>query len=189
MDELGLFTAALGLSGPWRVARTEFDPERFQLDLYLDFDRGARFPCPAAGCAHDDCPVHDTADRRGGIWTSSSTRRSCTLGAPRVRCPEHGVRQVSVSWARPGSGVHAAVRGTGAQLRGGDGGGQGRGDDPRARHQDLARAGTPRARRPGSAGLLGGCPRSGWMSLRPPGPFPVGSPAAASGGRETEDAS
>jgi transposase len=23
---------------------------------------------------------------------------------PRVRCPEHGVRQVSVSWARPGSG-------------------------------------------------------------------------------------
>ena len=26
------------------------------------------------------------------------------LRAPRVRCPEHGVRQVSVSWARPGSG-------------------------------------------------------------------------------------
>ena len=28
MDELGLFTAALGLSGPWRVTRTEFDPQR-----------------------------------------------------------------------------------------------------------------------------------------------------------------
>jgi hypothetical protein len=27
MDELGLFTAALGLSGPWRVTRTEFDVE------------------------------------------------------------------------------------------------------------------------------------------------------------------
>lgn len=27
MDELGLFTAALGLSGPWRVIRTEFDAE------------------------------------------------------------------------------------------------------------------------------------------------------------------
>jgi hypothetical protein len=65
MDELGLFTAALGLSGPWRVARTEFDPERFQLDLYLDFDRGARFPCPAAGCAHDDWPG---ARLRGQTW-------------------------------------------------------------------------------------------------------------------------
>ena len=44
MDELGLFTAALGLSEPWRVTRTEFDPERPQLDLYLDVcherDRG-----------------------------------------------------------------------------------------------------------------------------------------------------
>jgi hypothetical protein len=35
MDELGLFTAAWGLSAPWRVTRTEFDGER--LDLYLDF--------------------------------------------------------------------------------------------------------------------------------------------------------
>ena len=26
MDELGLFTVALGLSGLWRVVRTEFDP-------------------------------------------------------------------------------------------------------------------------------------------------------------------
>jgi hypothetical protein len=51
MDELGLFMAALGLSGPWRVTRTEFDAEAAQLDLYLDFDRGARFARPARECA------------------------------------------------------------------------------------------------------------------------------------------
>jgi hypothetical protein len=56
MDELGLFTAALGLSRPWRVVRTEFDPEAAQLDLYLEFDRGARFVCPAKDCAHGGCP-------------------------------------------------------------------------------------------------------------------------------------
>jgi len=33
MDELGLFTAALLLGGPWRVTRSEFDPQRAQLDL------------------------------------------------------------------------------------------------------------------------------------------------------------
>ena len=59
MDELGLFTAALGLTGPWRVARTEFDPEQARLDLYLEFGRGARFSCPAPGCAHDGCPLHE----------------------------------------------------------------------------------------------------------------------------------
>ena len=59
--ELGLFTAALGLSAPWRVTRTEFDGA--QLDLYLDFSRGARFACSAKDCAQGACPVHDTADK------------------------------------------------------------------------------------------------------------------------------
>ncbi|MGH3685581.1 MAG: hypothetical protein ACRDSM_11115 [Pseudonocardiaceae bacterium] len=51
MGEVGLrlFTAALGLSVPWGVTRTEFDG--WQLDLYLDFSRGSRFPCPAKDCA------------------------------------------------------------------------------------------------------------------------------------------
>jgi hypothetical protein len=63
MDELGLFTAALGLGGPWRVVRTEFDVEGTQLDLYLDFERGARFACPAKDCAQGGCPLHDTTDK------------------------------------------------------------------------------------------------------------------------------
>ncbi|MGH3619993.1 MAG: ISL3 family transposase, partial [Pseudonocardiaceae bacterium] len=63
MGERGLFTAALGLSGPWRVTRSEFDAEATGLDLYLGFDRGARFGCPAKDCAHGGCPVHDTVDK------------------------------------------------------------------------------------------------------------------------------
>jgi transposase len=102
MDELGLFTAALGLSAPWRVTRTEFDG--VQLDLYLDFPCGARFACRSKDCAHDACPVHDTA---GKTWRHRDFfQHKAFLHArlPRVCCPEHGVRQVSVSWARPGSG-------------------------------------------------------------------------------------
>ena len=56
MDELGLFTAALGLSGPWRVVRTEFDVEGTQLDLYLDFERGVD---RTRSCRH---PVVTAAD-------------------------------------------------------------------------------------------------------------------------------
>ncbi|MCA1600934.1 MAG: ISL3 family transposase [Acidobacteria bacterium] len=104
MDELSLFTAALGLSGPWRVTRTEFDPEQTQLDLYLDFARGARFGCPAKDCAHDDCRLQDTAEKTWRHLDFFEHQAFLHARAPRVRCPEHGVRQVSVPWARPGSG-------------------------------------------------------------------------------------
>jgi transposase len=104
MDELGLFTAALGLSGSWRVIRTEFDPEAAQLDLYLGFDRGAQFACPAKDCAQGYCPVHDSVDKTWRHLDFFQYKAFLHARLPRVRCPEHGVRQVSVPWARPGSG-------------------------------------------------------------------------------------
>jgi transposase len=104
MDELGLFTAALGLSGPWRVTRSEFDVEAAQLDLYLDFERGARFGCPAKDCAQGACVVHDTAEKTWRHMDFFQHKAFLHARLPRVCCPEHGVRQVSVSWARPGSG-------------------------------------------------------------------------------------
>jgi transposase len=104
MDELGLFTAALGLSGPWRVIRTEFDLEAAQLDLYLGFDRGARFACPAKDCAHGGCPVHDAVEKTWRHLDFFQHKAFLHARLPRVRCPEHGVRQLSVPWARPGSG-------------------------------------------------------------------------------------
>ncbi|MGH3686509.1 MAG: helix-turn-helix domain-containing protein, partial [Pseudonocardiaceae bacterium] len=104
MDELGLFTAALGLSGPWRVTRSEFDAGATQLDRYLDFGRGARFACPAKDCARGDSPVHDSVEK---TWRHLDFFQHTALlhaRLPRVRCPDHGVRQVEVPWARPGSG-------------------------------------------------------------------------------------
>lgn len=104
MDELGLFTAALGLSGPWRVVRSEFDAEATLLDLYLDFERGARFTCPAKDCAQGHAAVHDTVDKTWRHLDFFQHKALLHARLPRVRCPEHGVRQVEVPWARPGSG-------------------------------------------------------------------------------------
>ncbi|MGH3866196.1 MAG: ISL3 family transposase [Pseudonocardiaceae bacterium] len=104
MDELGLFMAVLGLGGPWRVIRSEFDAEAAQLDLYLDFERGVRFACPAKDCAHGVCPLHDTADKTWRHLDFVEHKAFLHARLPRVRCPEHGVRQVSVPGARPGSG-------------------------------------------------------------------------------------
>jgi transposase len=129
MDELGLFTAALGLSGPWRVTRSEFDVERTQLDLYLDFDRGARFGCPAKECAHGGCPLHDTAEK---TWRhldffqhKAFLHARSGAGALPGAWGAAGERAVGAS----GVGVHVVVRGVGAQFRGGDADGEGRCDD------------------------------------------------------------
>ncbi len=161
MDELGLFTAALGLSGPWRVTRSEFDAEATQLDLYLGFDRGARFACPAKDCAHGGCPVHDTVDKTWRHLDFFQHKALLHARLPRVRCPEHGVRQVECAVGAPGLGVHAAVRGAGAQLRHGDADREGRRDDPGARHQDLADRGTSRATLPATSSTASGVQRVG----------------------------
>ena len=63
MDELELFTVALGLREPWQVTRTYFDEDGGRLDVYIDFPRGARFPCPAEGCKRRGCAVHDTENK------------------------------------------------------------------------------------------------------------------------------
>ncbi|MBV9727885.1 MAG: ISL3 family transposase [Pseudonocardiales bacterium] len=104
MDELGLLTAALGLSRPWRVVRTEFDPEVTQLDLSLEFERGARFACPAKDCAYGDCLVHDTVDKTWRHRDFFQHKAFLPARGAQGGCPEQGVRQVAVPWARPGSG-------------------------------------------------------------------------------------
>jgi transposase len=48
--------------------------------------------------------VHDTADKTWRHMDFFQYKALLHARLPRVRCPEHGVRQVSVSWARPGSG-------------------------------------------------------------------------------------
>jgi len=41
-----LFRIALGLEKPWYIKNIEFKVEEKQLDLYLDFESGSKFPCP-----------------------------------------------------------------------------------------------------------------------------------------------
>jgi transposase len=97
-----LFQAALGLTGPWQVTRTEFDAEARRLDLYLDFPKGARFACPEGD--QPACPVHDSEPK---IWRHLDFfQHQAYLHArvPRVTCPTHGTRQAALAWARPGSG-------------------------------------------------------------------------------------
>ncbi len=102
MDNRTLFTAALGLQPPWEVGGIEFDPQARRLDLHLDFARGSRFPCPEGD--EDRCGVHDTEDKTWRHLDFFQHQAYLHARVPRISCPAHGVRQVMVPWARPGSG-------------------------------------------------------------------------------------
>ncbi len=97
-----LFEKALGLVPPWKVTRSTFDPEAKRLDLFLDFERGARFPCPDCGAA--GCPVHDTEDKEWRHLNFMQYPMYLHARVPRIRCAKDGVRQVEPPWARAGSG-------------------------------------------------------------------------------------
>lgn len=103
MDELSLFTLALGVSKPWRVVDLKFSKEEGRLDLWLDFTKGAKFPCPSCEETKEG-EVHDTQDRTWRHLNFFQYETYLHARVPRVRCGTCGVKQVEVPWARPGSG-------------------------------------------------------------------------------------
>jgi transposase len=101
MDEQTLFRMALGLDDPWRVVKIDFDAEGQRLDIYLDFLKGSKFPCPECGSL---CGVHDTEQR---TWRHLNFFQHLTYlhaRVPRVECDEHQVKTIAVPWARSGAG-------------------------------------------------------------------------------------
>ena len=102
MQDTDLFQMALGLFPPWLVERCAFDPEEKQLDIYIDFSKGGEFGCPQ--CGRPGCKAHDTVNK---VWRHLNFFQHVTylhVRTPRVECPDCGVKQVPVPWAREGSG-------------------------------------------------------------------------------------
>jgi len=101
MDTNLLFTAALGLQPPWEVKSLEFNANERRLDILVDFQRGAAFPCPVCG---KPSKAHDTEEKTWRHLDFFQHAAYLTARVPRCNCEEHGVKSVEVPWARKGSG-------------------------------------------------------------------------------------
>ena len=100
MTPIELFTQGLGLQAPWRVSSSDFNVKD-GLRLVLSCDETASLCCPQCG---KPCPRYDATEREWqhlGFWQHATHLRA---RVPRVSCSEHGVRLVSVPWARPEMG-------------------------------------------------------------------------------------
>jgi len=102
MRDTDLFQLALGLVPPWMVKAASFDAQARRLDIEIDFAKGGRFPCPH--CAKADCPVHDTAMQTWRHLDFFQHQAFLHARTPRITCPDCGVKQIAVPWARAGSG-------------------------------------------------------------------------------------
>ncbi|MGH7209557.1 MAG: ISL3 family transposase [Nitrospiraceae bacterium] len=101
MDPNTLFKVALGLQSPWEVKSLDFSVEAKRLDILVDFEPGSTFPCPECG---RPAKAHDTVEKSWRHLDFFQHAAYLTARVPRCKCDEHGVRQVQVPWARPGSG-------------------------------------------------------------------------------------
>lgn len=101
--EKSLFTMALGLEMPWYVDDVRFDAATKQIDFEVTFKPGSRFECPSCGAA--DQPIHDTRRRSWEHLRFFEHKAFIHAAVPRVACSQCSkTRQVTVPWARSGSG-------------------------------------------------------------------------------------
>lgn len=102
MKDSELLQVALGLLPPWMVEDCTFKVEEKQLDIHIDFSRGGSFTCPS--CGRCECKAYDTKVKK---WRHLNFFEHVTylhVRTPRIKCPNCGVKVVSVPWAREGSG-------------------------------------------------------------------------------------
>ena len=104
MDQNDLFAMALGLGTPWKVVRSGFeqaDTESKFLYVDLEVEAGAKMPCPVCG---ELSPLYDHEVKRWRHLNFWQHPTYLSARVPRIRCPQHQVKQVTVPWARPESG-------------------------------------------------------------------------------------
>lgn len=101
MQDRELYQRILGLNAPWSVEAIQLDVEQRRVIVTVAHPEGTKFCCPECGAA---LACYDHAPERE--WRHLDTMQFQTIlkaRVPRVNCPEHGVKQVSVPWAEKGS--------------------------------------------------------------------------------------
>lgn len=100
MRDRDLYAKILSLPEPWIVLDVDLDMPGKSVVVRLGRREGAALECPECGIAGAG---YDSQPRR---WRHLDTCQFQTIleaDVPRCSCPKHGVKQVRVPWAEPGS--------------------------------------------------------------------------------------
>ena len=102
MNSKDIITLGLGLQAPWEITGQVLDMDKnpHELRLTIQAQRGTRYPCPICGTL---CHAHDFKEMTWRHLNFFQHHCYITAAVPRVRCQEHGVKQIEAPWARKGS--------------------------------------------------------------------------------------
>lgn len=101
MQDTELYQQVLGLESPWKVSNVDLNMELGEVVVSVSHPKGIPFCCPE--CNRElSCYDHSPA-RRWRHLDSCQFKTMLEAAVPRVKCPEHGVKQVSVPWSSPSS--------------------------------------------------------------------------------------
>jgi transposase len=102
MNGNDIIALGLGLEKPWEITgqtlNTECTPH--ELRITLAAPRGSMFPCPECG---ELCKAHDFKEMTWRHLNFFQHHCYITADVPRITCNDHGVKRITVPWARSGS--------------------------------------------------------------------------------------
>lgn len=100
MQDRELYARILGLSDPWRVVDVQLDMSCGEVVVRVEPKSSSSLACPSCGQASGR---YDSRERRWRHLDTCQYKTILVADIPRIQCSEHGVLQVHLPWAEPGS--------------------------------------------------------------------------------------
>ena len=102
MEDKVLYTQILGIQSHWEIVKIRLDIKDERIDISVEWPAGIQAPCPVCQKENKEalCKIHDR--RKGRVWRHLDTCQMKTFihsHIPRVKCPEHGIKTISIDWA------------------------------------------------------------------------------------------
>jgi transposase len=94
VNDKRLYEQILGINTPWHVERVDLMLDEGRIEVGVESSVGAEM-CPECGRR---CTRYDTKERRWRHLDTCQYQTILVARVPRVRCDEHGVRQVRIPW-------------------------------------------------------------------------------------------
>lgn len=97
-----LFGKALGIEEPIYIDKIEFDKEKGELHIRMDFRRGGKFACSI--CKEEGQAVYDTEEKQWRHLNFFQYKCYLHMRTPRTKCPKCGEHLYIPPWGRKNSG-------------------------------------------------------------------------------------
>jgi transposase len=100
MRDKELYAEILGIRKPWFVEDVELRLKDGEVLVKFSLPSDAELACPECG---ERSPRYDSRKRRWRHLDTCQYKTIIEADIPRVKCKEHGIHQIKVPWAEPGS--------------------------------------------------------------------------------------